>query len=798
MNPFRNALALSCFFAFSLPLFAQTGGFRVAGYVLDSLNGERLIGASLYQKGSKGYTFSNEYGFFTLQAAQESPVVLEVAYVGYRAQQIEFSASKDTIVYIYLAPAALLQEVEIRSERNAVKNTDGSVLVLSSSQIKALPRLLGEADALRAFQLLPGVQSGSEGSSALHVRGGSPDQNLIVLDDVPLYFVNHLGGFLSVIDANSVSAIKLYKGGFPARYAGRLSSILDVRLKDGNNQQWNKEFSIGILSSRLSFSGPIVRGKSSVLVTVRRSNFDYLSRVRTLFQGQDKFSAGFWFYDATLKANWNLGRKDRLLLSFYSGADDLFLHQRQKSTIDGEVFSTAGKADTHWGNLGAGLRWNHVFSERLFSNFIVSYTGFRYKNGLSAQRRLAGGADSLVSSFSNALRSRIQDVACKGVFEWHPSQRTIFRYGGGLILHAFRQPGIEFSQTGATDIPDSYGGAYLPSVESGVFGEAEGRLNNRMEYNIGLHLAALSVGAAWFFSPQPRLSLAYKPSKTITAKASYARMTQNLHLLSNAGAGLPTDLWVPATPTVRPATSDQISLGISTELPLGMSLEIEGYYKKMIGLIEFQQGASFASSGGDWQQKVEKNGIGKAYGIEFLLRKAGPKLEGWLSYTLSSNKRQFANLNNGRPFPYKFDRPHVLHLVGISRFSERFTMSGTWTFETGQAITLPNSAFPVETFGQAPSSVLYGFYPGTAYLFEGRNNFRLPNYHRLDISFNFSKKFRRKGKSIERTWSIGAYNLYNQQNPYFVYYDKNEQGQTRLYQITMFPLLPFANLEYKF
>lgn len=798
MNPFRKALALSCFLAFSTALFGQTGDFRIAGYVLDSLSGERLIGVSLYQKGAKGYTFSNEYGFFTLPAAQASPVALEVVYVGYRTQQIELTVSQDTIIYIHLTPAALLKEVEIKSERNPVKSTDGSVMVLSSKQIKALPRLLGEADALRAFQLLPGVQSGSEGSSALHVRGGSPDQNLIVLDDVPLYFVNHLGGFLSVIDANSVSAIKLYKGGFPARYAGRLSSILDIRLKDGNNQQWNKEFSIGILSSRLSFSGPVVRGKSSVLFTVRRSNFDYFSRLRTLFQREDKFSAGFWFYDATLKVNWNLSRKDRLLFSFYSGTDDLFLRQRQKSTVSSEVFSTSSNVDTRWGNLGAGLRWNHVFSERLFSNFIVSYTGFRYKNGLNAERRLVDDTDSLVSSFSNALRSRIQDVACKGILEWHPSQRTTFRYGGGLTLHAFRQPGIEFSQTGATDVSSSYGGAYLPSVEGGVFGEAEGRLNCGLEYNFGLHLATLNVGSTWFFSPQPRLSLAYKPSKTVTAKASYARMTQNLHLLSNAGAGLPTDLWVPATSTVRPATSDQISLGISSEFLWGTSLEMEGYYKKMNDLIEFQQGASFASSGGDWQQKVEKSGIGKAYGIEFLLRKTSPKFEGWLSYTLSRNKRQFANLNNGRYFPYKFDRPHVLHLVGIGRFSERFTMSGTWTFETGQAITLPNSAFPVETFGQAPASLVYGYYPGTAYLFEGRNNFRLPNYHRLDIAFNFIKKFRKKGKPIERTWSIGAYNSYNQQNPYFVYYDKNEQGQTRLYQITMFPLLPFANLEYKF
>lgn len=796
-NP-RICLLFFCFSLIFCPLSAQKESARVAGYVVDSFNMERLIGASIFQKSQKRYSRTNEYGFFAFETEKEDSIVLETSYVGYRPKKTTIYLSKDTIVYIKLHSAATLQEVEIKSARDGIKGTDGSVLLLNSKQIKALPRLLGEADALRAFQLMPGVQSGSEGSSALYVRGGSPDQNLIILDDIPLYFVNHLGGFLSVIDANSISSIKLYKGGFPSRYAGRLSSILDIRLKDGNMKKWDKSFSAGILSSRASISGPIVKGKSSVLVTVRRSNFDYITRLKTLFQGKEKFSAGFWFYDATLKANWNIGKKDRLLLSFYGGMDDLFLRQRQQNTVANEEFTTTSKVSNRWGNAGVGLRWNHIFSESLFGNLAVSYTGFRYTNGLEAQRYLES-EDSLVSSFSNALRSKIQDISTKGTFEWHRARNLVVRFGATAILHRFRQPGTEFSQTGINDVSVRYGGDYLASFESGIFGEADGSWGNKVDYNAGLHFAALQVGQSWFLSPQPRLNIVYKAAERLTIKGSYARMTQNLHLLSNAGAGLPTDLWVPTTPSVRPATSDQVEVGMSTDIASsGILIELEGYYKKMKHLIEFQQGASFTSSGGDWQEKVEKNGTGVAYGIELLVRKTSPKVEGWVSYTLSKNQRKFENLNQGHYFPYKFDRTHVFHLVGIYRINKRCTMSGTWTFETGQAITLPSASYQIETFGQSGASGIYGFNPGTAYLFTGRNNFRLPDYHRLDIAFNLTKNIKRKARAVERIWSIGVYNLYNQQNPYFVFYDQNKQQQTKLYQVTLFPFLPFANLEYNF
>lgn len=776
---------------------AQNKSVNIGGFVSDATDGEKLIGATVAVFPGNG-AITNEYGFYSIRATPADSIVIRVAYVGYITQTIALVGQRDTFLNIHLLPAGALQEVEVVALREPIKPTDGAVVALASGQIKQLPRLLGEADALRAFQLLPGIQGGAEGSSALHVRGGSPDQNLILLDDIPLYFVNHLGGFLSVIDANSINSIKLYKGGFPGRYAGRLSAILDVRLKDGNLKEWEKQVSVGVLSSKISVSGPLKKDKASVFISARRSNLDYLTRLQSLFQRDNKFNAGFWFYDTTLKLNWNLSKKDRLMVSSYTSADQLFLDQQQKKNDANPPLRSAASVTNGWSNVGVGLRWNHVFSERLFSNFTTSYTRFVYQNQVSAQRWEGPKLDSLVQGFSNSLHSSINDWSNKAILSWNLGNQKVVRLGMNSVLHFFGQPGTTFQQQGQNPLDVRFGGQRLRSVEHGIFGELEGQLGERLNYNVGLHVAALWLRQTVFFSPQPRLNVVYQVSSRANIRFSYARMTQFLHLLSNAGAGLPTDLWVPATNAVPPSASDQVGMATGWTFPGQVTLDAEVYYKNIRNLIEFQQGASFSSSGGDWQTKVFTGGQGIVYGAELLLKKNAAKWEGWISYTLSRNRRQFEQLNNGAFFPYKFDKPHVLHVVGTWKMAKGTNLSATWNFESGQAITLPTLGYAIETFGVQANGLQNGFYPGDAYLYAGRNNYRLPNYHRLDINYNKTTvKKSKKGQSYERTWSVGAYNLYNRQNPYFVFYDQKD-SQPQLFQLTLFPVLPYASVEYNF
>jgi TonB-dependent Receptor Plug Domain/CarboxypepD_reg-like domain len=794
-----KTIILCCWGAWcSVPVVAQKKQITIGGYISDATDGEKLIGATIKIQPGKG-VITNEYGFYSINVLPtDSVLMFKVSYVGYITQKIAVKVQKDTFLNIALMPAGVLQEVEIIAQKDPNKPTDGSVIALSSDQIKQLPRLLGEADALRALQLLPGIQGGSEGSSSLHVRGGSPDQNLILLDDIPLYFVNHLGGFLSVIDANSINAIKLYKGGFPARYAGRLSAILDVRLKEGNRKTWEKTVSLGVLSSKVSISGPLKKDKASLFISARRSNLDYLSRLQSVIQGDNKFSAGFWFYDSTLKLNWDLGEKDHLMISSYTSADKLFLEQRQKKTAAVPPIKSEASLSNGWSNVGIGLRWNHLFSERLFSNFTSAYTRFIYQNNVSVQRWEGTGFDSLVNGFSNGLRSGINDWSNKAILTWNINSEQTLRVGGNVVLHFFDQPGTSFIQQGENPVNVQFGGKRLFSLENGVFGEVEGQLGKKITYNIGLHAALLWLRRATFFSPQPRVNIVYECHPHANIHISYARMSQFLHLLSNTGAGLPTDLWVPATNAVPPSISDQVTFGTAWALPGEITMDIELFYKKIDNIIEFQQGASFTSAGGDWQDKVFIGGQGVVLGTELFVKKIAPRWEAWISYTLSSNRRQFNQLNNGAFFPYKYDKPHVIHLVGIWKPNKTSNLSVAWNFESGQVITLPTLGYAIETFGPDANGIIYGFNPDNAYLYSGRNNYRLPNYHRLDINYNKTKtRINKKGRKIERTFTIGAYNLYNRQNPYFVFYDK-KNGQTKLFQLTLFPILPYISVEYQY
>ena len=804
MNKRTHFTLFFCLFFFCQ---IQAQKITLAGYIQDSISGERLIGATLHTVPDyASSTITNEFGFFSLEINQGKTSRIKVNYLGYESRLFELSPSQDTTLVFELPPSQNeLSTVEVKAQNYALPKTSGTIVQITPKEIKQIPRLLGETDALRAFQLMPGIQGGSEGSSALHVRGGSPDQNLILLDDVPLYFANHIGGFVSVIDADAINSIRLYKGGFPARFAGRLSSVVDVRLKDGGFDKWKKQFSLGVLSSKISFSGPIKKDKVSALVTLRRSNLDLLTRIASLMNSGGEFSAGFYFYDGTAKINYKISERDRVYLSFYAGQDRLFIKQNSEDEFQGEQYTLKSRIGNNWGNIAGAIRWNHLYGERFFANYILSYSRFNYSKGLDVNRTVEN-TDTPPQKNIADLTSGIQDFSLKLHHEFHG--KSIYRFGLTADTPRFRQPGIYLFQQRPDEenIEQSEGGKIRQSSTLGAYIEVEPELGKKLTMNIGLHTALFFTDKKVLPSLQPRFVANYAINENFSINTTYSRMVQNLHLLSNSGAGLPTDLWLPATDRVRPTIADQVSIGTQWNTN-GFSFEFDAFYKKMYGQIDFRQGASFFTGGEDWQDNVEIDGKGTVYGTEFLLKKNTGKFNGWLAYTWSKNTRIFDNLNSGRAFPYKFDRPHVLDIVAIWQPGPKVSMSATWTLESGQAITLADAQYALETFDLYDSSQnqlnfephnQLNFGPHNAQLFDQRNNYRMPTYHRLDVNFNFTRKGTRKGKSQTRITTLGVYNLYNKHNPYFIFYDRNEQGDTSLHQFTLFPILPYISYELKF
>lgn len=788
------------FFLLSCTVSAQK--VNLTGYIQDRDTKERLLGATVFDSLSGAAAITNEYGFFSLNLPAPGEYQLKIQYLGYQERQVKLSMLKDTfqIFELSIAPNQL-NTVEIRAPKTIVKPTDGSVARLTVREIKSLPRLLGESDPIRSFQLLPGVQGGAEGSSALYVRGGSPDQNLILLDDIPLYFVNHLGGFLSVIDADAINSIKLYKGGFPARFGGRLSSVLDIRLKDGNLKDWEKRYAIGVLSTKASISGPIVKDKVSLLATVRRSNLDLFSGLANILDQSQNFSAGFYFYDTNVKLNYALSDKDRVSVSFYAGKDKFFLNTDDEETVDNETTLSSGELDNQWGNLAAAVRWNHIYNANLFSNYTLSYSKFNYLNRVTGdQSEIIDENKRPIFQQDNQLSSTIQDYSLRLHHEWQ--RNGIWRFGALLTYQLFDQPTLFTLSNREFEEPDTIvsGNGRLNSLSASIYIEKEGKIGDRIDYNIGLHNSIFWTENNAFFNPQPRMVINYTMNERLGLKLGYARMTQNIHLLSNSGAGVPTDLWVPATARAQPEISDILSLGLLWTSPnSNIRIETEVYYKTMRNQLDFSQGASFFAGGGNWEDKVELNGKGRAYGLEVLLKKERGKFQGWLGYTFARNFRQFNIINDGNRYPYRFDRPHTLELVGIWQPHERFSLSANWTLESGYAITLASTRYELDIFSfksspPGPSRVS----PQDAYLYESRNNFRMPTYHRLDINCNFPKKIEKENKTVTRTWSLGVYNLYNRQNPYFLFYDTDDSNQIRLYQFALFPMLPYISYERQF
>jgi hypothetical protein len=765
----------------------------VSGYVLDSATGEALIGAYVYELNSNKAATTNVYGFYSLTLPSDS-IKLFTSYIGYSSQTVSFNLVQDISRTFDLNSSLELSEAVVESSQSEpIQNrTQMSSLELDMRKVKSLPVLLGETDVLKTLQLLPGIQSGTEGASGIYVRGGGPDQNLMLLDGVPIYNASHLFGFFSVFNADAIRDVKLIKGGFPARYGGRLSSVIDVRMKEGNLYETHGEVSVGIVAAKLSIEGPIKKEKSSFLFSARRTYIDALTRPlikASAKQSGESATGGYYFYDLNGKINYIISNKDRLFLSGYFGNDRAFA--KYSSSFGDQTENIKTKLE--WGNAIVAARWNHVFSPKLFSNTTLTYSKYKFLTAFDIE----SGSEGMMEEISLRYDSGIDDYSIKTDFEFIPNPDLNLKFGLSFVNHKFT-PGVSRIEAEGLgeNIRLSYGSNEIRANELNAYTEADWKLGDRFKVNLGVHSSNFFVEGESYFSIQPRISSRYLLNKKSSIKASYANMTQFLHLLSNSTIGLPTDLWVPVTEKIKPQTSDQLALGYAVTPTKGYQISVEGYYKWMNNLIEYKDGASFQGSAEDWQDKVEV-GKGWSYGAEFLLEKTKGDFTGWIGYTLSWTNREFENINFGDPFPYRFDRRHDIGVALTYEPSERIDYGLVFVYGTGNAVTLPvakyNGAFVPPTISGG------GFeFQELEYISE-RNGYRTPSYHRLDLGVNFHKEVP-WGK---RTWSLGFYNIYSRQNPFFLFFDQeyNESEQTSenvLKQISLFPIIPSISYAVKF
>ncbi len=770
--------------------------YTVSGYITDEVSGETLIGANIYTSSGGEGTFANEYGFYSL-TIPEGNTTLRYSYVGYESKEMDIQLAGNVEQNIKLTPNKELQEVVIYGNRSetGINATQMGALDIPLDIMKTTPSLLGEADVMKTIQMMPGVQAGTEGSAGVYVRGGGVDENLVLLDGVPLYNVDHLFGFFSVFTPEAIKKVSLFKGSFPARFGGRLSSVIDVRTNNGDMNKYHGTIGIGLLSSKLQLEGPIIKDRTSFNISGRRSYLDLLAK--PFVDKNQKFN--YYFYDLNAKINHRFNDRSRLFISVYNGKDKMMTSHTDG---DKDISLSEDRSDLHWGNLLAAGRWNYQLSSKLFSNTTVAYT--YYKFNLNQKYLENSTPGKYGNDYSSDYSSGIKDLAFNVDFDYHPLPNHHIKFGGGYLNHHFK-PEVQSSRMKYNDdgalIDSTYtsmGDSRTRAHEGNVYVEDNMIIGNRFSANLGFHLSLFNVENKTYTSFQPRLSARYQLTDNMALKASYTKMSQYIHLLSSYTITMPTDLWVPATANIKPMQANQFSIGGYYTGFKDFELSVEAYYKNMHNVLEYKDGASFFGSSYNWESKVE-TGKGHAMGIEFMVQKKVGKTTGWLAYTLAKSDRKFAKdgINNGKRFPYRYDRRHHINAVVNHKFSEKIDIGATWEFYTGGTTTLAEEKTFLIIPGQEP-----GWIPGAqANYIENRNNYRMPASHRLNLGINFNKKT----KHGLRTWNIGIYNVYNAMNPTFIYRTtkQNPNGyagdeKTILKKVTILPIIPSVSYIYKF
>ena len=808
-----------CFFLVFFSPLSHAQNVTISGHITDTKNGETIINATIFENKSHKGCVSNAYGYYSITLPKGN-VNLFYSYVGYKQLNLSLKLKRDTVINLQMSEATELSEVTVYANRKdfGVQGSQMSAIDVPIAQIKSVPTLFGETDVLKALQLLPGVKAGTEGSAGFYVRGGGPDENLILLDGVPVYNVNHMFGFFSVFNADAIKNVTLYKGSFPARFGGRLSSVVDISMNDGNDHAYHGNVTVGLISSKINVEGPILNDKTTFNFSARRTYADILAQPlikSSLAQqpGMEGTSAGYYFYDLNAKISHKFSDKDRLFLSVFTGNDVIYANVQQSSTTsDLGSQKTWLKMDWNWGNILTALRWNHIISNKLFMNTTAYYTRYEFLMGVgtNTETTLTTPASTTNSSINLGFHSGIDDYAAKVDFDYAPNPNHDIKFGADYIYHTFR-PGVTVAQvTGGTQAMDTtIGDANIYSHEAVAYVEDNITLNDALKANVGLHYSTFFVQGQFYQSLEPRLSMRYLINDKLSLKAGYASMSQYIHLLSNSNIELPTDLWVPVTKRIAPMRSQQASVGVFYNLLNMFDLSVEAYYKNMDNLIEYKDGSSFFGSSTGWEDKVNV-GRGWAYGVEFLAQKTIGKTTGWIGYTWSKTERLFnrpdQELNNGLVFPAKYDRTHDLSVVVSHKFSDRFDVAATWIYSTGNAgtLALQNYAGPVIPGTTNSSNGLFTVQNlGTMPYISSRNNFRYEPTHRLDVGVNFHKKL----KHGKRTWNISLYNAYNQLNPFLTTVKTNTvfDSQTNTYnqvkqltQISIFPIIPSVSYSYKF
>jgi hypothetical protein len=772
---FRKILCLLALFASSGAVFGQSN-FTVSGTIKDKSNGEDIIGAivQVAELPGKGAA-SNAYGFYSLTLPAGNYTLL-YQFVGFKTEGIKVLLTENKTVNMELGEVTSeTAEVVIEGEKKDqnVRASEMGVMKLDPKSVESVPVLFGERDILKIFQMTPGVKSAGEGNAGFYVRGGGSDQNLVLLDEAPVYNASHLLGFFSVFNSDALKDVTLYKGGMPSEYGGRASSVMDIKMKDGNNKKFSARGGIGLISSRLTVEAPIVKDKGSFIISGRRTYADVFLK---LSKNEDTRKTSLYFYDLNMKANYQLNEKNRVFLSGYFGRDN---------------FGFSDLFGFDWGNATGTVRWNHIYTEKLFSNTSVIFSNYDYRFKFNA-----GGSDVKFSS-------SIQDWNLKHDFSFFPNPAHKIKFGVNVIHHKFVPGEVQSDNASFTDtkLTNRY------ALEGGVYFQDDFSITERLSVNYGLRYSVfeyMGEGKAYTFDEdgnktseksydkwesiqtyggfEPRISSRYAITESASVKGSYNRAYQYLHLLSNSTSSQPTDIWVPSSNNVKPQIADQVAIGYFQNLKNNKyELSVEAYYKNMKNQIDYRDGANLFFN--DEAEGELVYGKGRAYGVEFLARKQSGKLTGWVGYTLSRSLRTFDKINQGKEFSARQDRIHDISIVAMYDLSERVKLSANWIFYTGDAVTFPSGKYNISGL--------------TVPYYTERNGYRMPNYHRLDLGVTVNGK---KTKRFESSWNFSVYNAYSRRNAYSITFRNNADDPTRTEAVrtTLFRIVPSATYNFNF
>jgi len=750
----------------AIPLLAQT--LTISGTIKDAASGESLIGATIHAAQFDLGVSTNTYGFYSLTLPKQDTVILVINYLGFDPQIKKIDARQDLRLDLQMQPSSLeLEVIEVSANKldnNNVTETQMGVITVPIKLVKALPAILGEADILKVIQLLPGVQSGNEGTTGFHVRGGNADQNLVQLDEATVYNPNHLFGLMSTFNTAAINNVTLVKGGFPVQYGGRLSSILDISMKEGNNRTFKGEGGIGLISSRLTLEGPLVKEKSSFILSGRRTYLDLLLKPFI----SKSIKTNYNFYDLNFKINHQISPNDRLFFSVFKGNDQLYYDQ------SGILYNI------NFGNTTTTLRWNHIYGQKLFSNTSLIFNKFEHT------------IDAVQNNVGSNVLAGIRDLSAKIEFQYFPSTRHQVRFGGIFQNHKLRSEGSNQINPNTQASPE----LTIEKIPLKTFNEFafylddEIRFSPKFSTNIGFRVPFYQLDQTQYTRIEPRISAKLVLNDRTSIKGAYTRMNQFLHLIPGSAASIPYDIWAPSTEQTKPQSSQQFSLGFFKNLKdNAYETSLEVYYKNMDNQVLFREGNQLVQSLDI--DKLLVYGKGWSYGAEFFVQKNVGKLTGWVSYTLSWTNQKFDKLNFGETFPFRYDKRHNLSVTGSYSLSDKWTLSSSFVFTSGAAFTVPTGRIAAQSGGS--------LFEGNYFIYESRNNIRLPSYHRLDVSATYKKQRRIFKKKYDSEWVFSFYNLYSRQNPYFVYFNIDvNTDQPKAKQVSLLPIIPSFSYNFKF